>query len=918
MNNTTSNSVGERADELQIGPMAIAPLNNPLLKTTQYWNLSTTSFGSAAFDTAWKLATGAGVTVGIVDQGVNYTHLDLVQSYDCEIDFDPQDIDECDAAPDSADQVHGTQVAGIISGSADNSFGTIGAAPDATLSALYIRYGSDFRMSDAEAIFERVASFDVVNNSWGFVGAFSDNFDSELMAGISAGIEGAATNGRGGLGTSMVFAAGNGKLKMAGENIGDDSNFHNLSNNRFSIAVGAHDSRGEAAFFSSPGANVLLSAPGVALRTTTGNGLGSKSSEVVSGTSFAAPMVSAAVALMLEVNPELGYRDIQEILAISSDPTLSGTGVANGASNINGGGLIFDREMGFGALNATAAVALARSWTMQHTAANEEHISGDFTLPAEFNGLVQELTVEIVNPGTDGFALDFVELSLDINDANLRTLRIELVSPSGTVTVIAPNLRAVGNHQTLDFTFSSVATWGEAPWGTWTVRLIHPTAAENFVVNSASIDLYGDTTTVDDDHIFTASYERLAAANSGRLTIIDDDGGIDRLNFAAAASGVTADLSGLGANRIGKAAFTLNGEFENIFGSLHADRFTGSDGINVISGEHGNDWISGLGGDDTLEGGLGNDTLIGGEGADSLDGGDGIDTVAYLNAVTLDFVTGSHTGDAEGDLFFSIEKFSLSEGDDFFFGSLAAVDDNVAGNGGNDSLDGGAGNDRLDGGTGDDTMIGGTGDDVFVVDSLGDVLVEFADEGTDTVIAYRDFTLGAHFENLTLAGRAAKAVGNEVDNVITGNKYANKLYGLAGDDLLSGGKGKDKVYGGAGNDTIIGGAGRDRLEGGAGADVFVFTSKSDSKKGAADLIVDFNRKMDLIDLSDIDAKSKTSANNAFKFIGNHDFTGKAGQLNYDHVGKKTIIAGDVNGDGRADFKIELDGHYKLTAADFIL
>jgi Ca2+-binding RTX toxin-like protein len=919
MNNTSNNDNYSQDSDVQITSMALSPLSNPLSSRDEYWNLGTTSYGSAGFKSAWSLATGAGVTIGIVDEGVNYTHLDLVANYDCTIDFDPQDIGiDCDAIPDSADELHGTQVAGVIAGSAGNSFGTIGAAPDAMLSALYIRYGSGFSLADVDAIFTQIASFDVTNNSWGFVGAFSDNFAASYMDGIRTGIESAAATGRDGLGTAMVFAAGNGKVKIGGENIGDDSNFHNLSNNRFSIAVGAHDSRGEAAFFSSPGANILVSAPGVSLMTTTGNSVGSTEAQYVSGTSFAAPMVSAAVALMLEVNPNLGYRDIQEILAISSDPSLSGNGVANAASNINGGGLVFDREMGFGALNATAAVTLARSWTMQHTAANEEHINASFVVPDDADDLVQELTVDVVNPGTGDFSLDFVELNLDISDADLRDLRIELISPNGTVTLIAPNLRAAGNQTHLDFKFSSVATWGESPWGTWTVRLSHPNAASDFTITAASIDLYGDTTTADDDHNFTASYERLAAANAARLAITDTDGGTDRLNFAAAASGVTADLSGLGENRIGKAAFTLNGDFENVYGSLHADRFSGSDGVNIIVSDYGNDWIDGLGGDDTIEGGNGNDTLYGGAGADSLDGGAGNDVAAYRSAVTLDFVSGTHTGDAAGDLFLGIETFTFGEEDDFFFGSLAAVDDTVRGNGGSDSLDGGNGNDRLDGGTGNDTMLGGLGDDTFVVDSLGDVVVEVAGEGADKVIALRNYALGDGLEDLSLAGTARHGVGNGAGNDIAGNGYANKLQGLGGNDLLAGASGRDTLMGGEGRDTIVGGAGVDLMTGGLGKDVFVFTVRSQSSHTASDRITDFKHGTDDIDLSAIDANTKRAGNNAFAFIGTKDFTDRAGQLAYDHVGNKTVVLGDTDGNGVADFRIVLDGQLKLSAGDFIL
>lgn len=911
MTNTYKYSQDDDDYILQIAPTSLTSLNNPAISGTQYWNLNATTFGSASFQASWSFATGRGVTIGIVDEGINYTHLDLTDAYDQSIDYDPFDVDTSDARPDSGDEDHGTEVAGIIAGSANNDFGTIGAAPGATITASYIRYGA-VNIDNLADLLSHQASYDVSNNSWGFSSAFSDNGNTDYFSPVVDAIETAATTGRDGLGTAMVFAAGNGKLSIGGTNIGDDSNFHSLSNNRFSIAVGAHDSDGEAAFFSSPGANVLLSAPGMALVTTSGLADGSTDSKYVSGTSFAAPMVSSAIALMLEANPNLGYRDIQEILAISSDPSRSGLAVANGATNVNGGGMLFDREMGFGALNALSAVNLARSWTTQHTVANEEHIAAEFVVPVTIDTVSQLLTCDVVNPGTDDFSLDFVELTLVLEDTNLKNLRVELISTDGTCTVIAPNLRAAGGRTTLDFTFSSVATWGESPFGTWTLKLSHNEGDAPLTIRSASLDLYGDTVTADGDHIFTASYERLVAADASRQTITDTDGGTDRLNFAAAAAAVTADLSG-GANAVGKVAFVLDGEFENIFGSIHADRFTGSAGANLIEADYGNDSVNGLGGDDILYGGLGDDTIEGGEGADWIDGGEGDDTAAYSTEVTLDFATGNHTGDAAGDIFSGIERFRLSGGNDTFIGSAAAVNEIVEGGAGIDYLDGGAGNDWLDGGLGADMMIGGLGDDTFVFDDLGDVMIEYADEGRDTIVSSFNYVLSGEFENLTLAGSATRGTGSAMANILVGNSIANKLYGLDGNDRLDGRQGNDRLEGGIGDDTLVGGTGLDTLVGGKGRDVFVFADKAN-----ADRITDFRHGQDKIDVSALDANTRTAIDDGFRFIGKSGFTRNPGQIHYSYSGNTTVVTAEMNGDGKADFKVVLSGHIHLTVGDFIL
>jgi Ca2+-binding RTX toxin-like protein len=152
------------------------------------------------------------------------------------------------------------------------------------------------------------------------------------------------------------------------------------------------------------------------------------------------------------------------------------------------------------------------------------------------------------------------------------------------------------------------------------------------------------------------------------------------------------------------------------------------------------------------------------------------------------------------------------------------VDDLIVGLAGNDTLNGLGGNDTLDGGAGDDTLIGGFGDDLYVVDSAADVVGEGPDGGTDTVLAFVNFTLAANAEKLQLAGGVAiDGTGTDAGDVIIGNMAANHLFGEGGDDKLVGGFGNDTVEGGEGNDTVSGGPGTDSLVGGAGDDLYIDT-----------------------------------------------------------------------------------------------
>ncbi len=876
MNNKTINA---EVDQLrfEIGHQSFEGLSNPMLSQAQFWSLNHDGGGSANFEAAWSYATGSGIRVGIIDEGVNFTHLDLAPSYLSTLQYDPRDpVGKWDARPDDADQTHGTEVAGVIGGSIDNEIGTIGAAPDAAISASYLRFGSNVAMSELVGVLSSQQRFHVANNSWGFTAAFADNFSTGQFDAFAAAIDGTVAQGRGGLGTVMVVAAGNGKMMIGGENFGDDSNFHNFSNSRKVISVGAHDIDGQSAFFSSPGTNVLISAPGVGLVTTTGNDQGSDASSYVSGTSFAAPLVSSAVALMLEANPELGYRDVQEILAITANPTVAGS-VVNGAGNINGGGMLFSREMGFGALDAEAAVKLARFWDKRSTAANEDHLSGEFTLPSGFDTRSQTLQVTIA-PGAADFSVDFVELSLEISDLDLKKLSIELISPDGTSALIAPNLNAAGASTYLDFTFSSVASWGENPYGTWTLKLTHSDPSRGFAVLDAGLDIYGDVTGGDDTHYFTNAFGRLAAHDAARAIVSDNGGTIDTLNFAAASQALTLDLGGRTASKLGDAAIKLAGSFTDVIG-------TSADDI-----------ISGNARDNRLVGDRGDDRLAGGGGADVLDGGSGIDTADYSaapSAVGIDLARGVHSGEARGDTFISIERFVLSEHGDVFTAAANVAADVSAGRGADrltgssraDHLDGGSGRDVIKGKAGADTIFGGGGRDKLVGNS-----------GKD------------------------KLYGGAGSDVLKGGAGKDKLDGGAGRDKLKGGAGADVLKGGAGRDVLEGGAGKDKLTGQKGADQFVFKSLKDSPAGGGhDTITDFSRKQgDKIVLKKIDAK-KGPGNQAFDFIGDDAFSNTRGELRFEQKGKhKTFVYGDVDGDGKADFAILFKDKIDFVKHDFVL
>jgi len=272
--------------------------------------------------------------------------------------------------------------------------------------------------------------------------------------------------------------------------------------------------------------------------------------------------------------------------------------------------------------------------------------------------------------------------------------------------------------------------------------------------------------------------------------------------------------------------------------------------------------------DDTIEGFAGNDFIYAFTEIDSYDtliGGDGNDTIYGYGGK---------------------DKIYGDNGTDLLYGGNH-----------DDTLYGGAGMDHLDGGTGKDKMYGEGGDDSYVVDSVYDVVVEYANWGNDFIIcASPVFYMPDHIESLYMETGTLNStiytpiyLGNKAVNIWENNGQ-NTIYGADGNDNLGGAGGSDLLIGVYGNDRLIGGNGSDSLRGGPGSDIFDYDVVIHSPVGARDIIQDFkSSEGDKIDLSNIDANLTLAGNQAFT------------QGSY----VSGILTGDVIGGD--DIQIELSG-----------
>lgn len=313
---------------------------------------------------AWPHATGAGVPIAVVDEGVDMTHPDLADAVAGMPHFNFYNSNTF-AGPISPAAGHGTAVAGLAAARGNNGIGVSGVAPDARVASWVIfdldsMPITDFQLHD---MFQYESNaVPVQNHSWGF-----SYFTQEAPGPLTeAGISNAITFGRDGKGVVMVRSAGNDRQALVNAN--DDG----YANDPRVITVGAVRQDGRVTSYSDPGACLLLAAPsgdateGFPQVLTTdipgGSGYiklaGDSNYAYFSGTSASTPLVSGVAALLLEVNPNLTYRDVQQILinsARQSDP-------GDPLTVTNQAGYRVNPNTGFGVPDAGRAVRLAQIW----------------------------------------------------------------------------------------------------------------------------------------------------------------------------------------------------------------------------------------------------------------------------------------------------------------------------------------------------------------------------------------------------------------------------------------------------------------------------------------------------------------------------------------------------------------------------
>jgi len=388
------------------------------------------------------------------------------------------------------------------------------------------------------------------------------------------------------------------------------------------------------------------------------------------------------------------------------------------------------------------------------------------------------------------------------------------------------------------------------------------------------------------------------------------------------------------------------------------DNITGSDLNDVLyTGDGGTDIVDAKGGDDVIDmaaSAFAHTHLInGGTGTDTISAFANLftaDKVLDLRQATLQSIEGltieggvtvrllgsqigagvssaagvsKFTGSGNGALEVVLNAPGAANLLGFTVGAEISI--TIFGSGGADVISGSQIGETIRGDAGADTVNGNGGNDIFLVSgALAESDAMNGGAGTDTLEVEGG---GA----LTLNGFSAATQEIEVwlgnGQGLFGNA-GNNSFDLSGLAAISGlafidaGAGDDTITGSAIADLIRGGAGKDAMAGGGAGDVFDFDAVADigKKKGQLDLISDFAKGLDRIDLSTIDANGSKKGDKAFKLLKKEGakFTDKAGQLAFDQKKGNTFVQGDTNGDGKADFKLQLAGEIDLAKGDFVL
>uniref|UniRef100_A0A2S2QKG2 furin n=1 Tax=Sipha flava TaxID=143950 RepID=A0A2S2QKG2_9HEMI len=437
-------------------------LNDP--KWPKMWYLNRGRDMDMNVQGAWEEGiTGKGSVVTILDDGLEKDHPDLIKNYDPSASYDMNNRDE-DPMP-RYDQMdtnrHGTRCAGEVAASANNSLCSVGIAFGASIGGVRMLDGDVTDAVEARSLSLNPQHIHIYSASWG------PDDDGKTVDGpgelaTRAFLEG-ISKGRGGKGSIFIWASGNGGREH------DNCNCDGYTNAIWTLSISSATQNGHVPWYSEACSSTLA--------TTYSSGSNYESQIITTdlhhectsnhtGTSASAPLAAGIVALTLEANNKLTWRDMQHIVVLTARPThLLATDWV-----INGVGRKVSHSFGFGLMDATEMVRLARRWKTvpaQHICNVTAQVF-EKLVPARSSVTIQLLVKECNSVNF----LEHVQAKISLSASRRGDIKIDLTSPSGTKsTLLAPRTQDNSHTGFNVWPFMTVHMWGERPFGIWQLTI---------------------------------------------------------------------------------------------------------------------------------------------------------------------------------------------------------------------------------------------------------------------------------------------------------------------------------------------------------------------------------------------------------------------------------------------------------------
>ncbi|VDK79502.1 unnamed protein product [Litomosoides sigmodontis] len=445
-------------------------LNDPLWSDMWYLNPTVYDRGlDHNVREAWDLGyTGRGVVVTILDDGLERTHPDIAPNYDAKASYDVNDRDE-DPTPryDYTDENrHGTRCAGEVAAIFNNSLCIVGIAYNARIGGIRMLDGDVTDAVEATSLAHNSDHIDIYSASWG------PDDDGRTVDGPAKltrrAFEKGIREGRRGLGSIFVWASGNGGKDA------DSCNCDGYTNSIYTLSISSATEHGNIPWYSEACSSTLATAyssgaTGEKMIVTTD--LHHSCTNAHTGTSASAPLAAGIVALTLEANPKLTWRDMQHIVVRTARPLnlRAGDWVTNGV------GKKVSHSFGFGLMDAGGMVRLASNWTTV-----PEQRKCVVFYPARYKAVPHgnRLQLQLYTDGCASYPhnkvgyLEHVQAIITLTAPKRGDIQIYLTSPSGTrSTLLAKRARDTSRTGFREWAFMTTHNWGEVAVGLWTLEI---------------------------------------------------------------------------------------------------------------------------------------------------------------------------------------------------------------------------------------------------------------------------------------------------------------------------------------------------------------------------------------------------------------------------------------------------------------